>query len=199
MTLDEVMREILNDRDIFDFPYDRDNRTHIVVFNSNEWTALKKDFETARVDSFKQKIEEKKSSLEKEKQLAKRNVRWPKKVERLEHAIKLTESLENAWDKKPHLLRQLFDTLNSFGELECHLPNMDDYGRVVENYKLSIVESYFLDKINATRKQGEVKALRKLLEYVKKLYGMKLDTLEIAFFVRKLNSLKQYTEVLRDE
>lgn len=105
--------------------------------------------------------------------------------------------MEKAYDQKPYILRQMFDKLNSFGLVECKLPNMEDYGKVIENHNRSTVEQYFLSKIDRAR--GYQNALRKTLEYVKELYAMNLDILEIAFFIRKLNSLTQFMEVIKDE
>jgi hypothetical protein len=41
--------------------------------------------------------------------------------------------------------------------------------------------------------------LKKAFEYIKELYNMNLDVLEIAFFVRKLNSLTEFVEMIKDE
>lgn len=194
MTLDKVMRDILNDREIFDFPYDREKKECIIIFDSEEWAELKEKFRNGEESGFHDKINEKLSYF-KQQQNKERN-QW--RLRKLENAVELAKSLQSAWDNKPNLLKNLFDTLDSFGELECHLPNMEDYGRVIENHEYGSVMSYFLDKINSTKRNEEVKALQKLLDYIKHLYDMKLDTLEIAFFVRKLNSLNQYVEVLKD-
>ncbi|GAI24746.1 unnamed protein product, partial [marine sediment metagenome] len=91
-----------------------------------------------------------------------------------------------------------FDKLDSFGLVECKLPNMEDYGKVIENHNRSTVEQYFLSKIDRARGYQK-RALRKTLEYVMELYAMNLDILEIAFFIRKLNSLTQFMEVIKDE
>ena len=92
----------------------------------------------------------------------------------------------------------MFDKLNSFGIIECKLPNMEDYGKVIENHSISTVEQYFLSKIDRASVYQK-RALKKTLEYVKELYAMNLDILEIAFFVRKLNSLALFMEVIKDE
>lgn len=75
---------------------------------------------------------------------------------------------------------------------------MEDYGKVIENHNRSTVEQFFLYKIDKA-KAYQKRALRKTLEYLKELHAMNLDTLEIAFFIRKLNSLTQFMEVLNDE
>ena len=117
----------------------------------------------------------------------------------LREAIKLTEALKSAIKNKPHTLEQMFLTLHKFGPVKCNLPNMEDYGKVIENHNRSTVEQYFLYKIDKEKNRFRRKALRKTLEYLKELYMMNLDTLEIAFFIRKLDSLTQFMEVIKDE
>ena len=81
---------------------------------------------------------------------------------------------------------------------------MDDYGKVIERHDISTVEHYFVDKIKreVSYKHGQRyiskrgKALEKVFEYVKELYNSGLHPVEIAFFVRKLNSLVTYWEAI---
>ena len=94
---------------------------------------------------------------------------------------------------------QLFDNLDWYGLVECKLPkpsSMDDYGKVIERYDLSIVEHFFVDKISKESNPYRQKALRKLLEYVKELYDLNISVEEIAYFVRKLDSLEKYWEII---
>lgn len=58
------------------------------------------------------------------------------------------EWLKSAFDNKPHLLKQLFENLEWYGLVECKLPNMDSYGKVIERYSIATVKQYFVDKIN---------------------------------------------------
>lgn len=108
--------------------------------------------------------------------------------------------MKKAYNQKPYILEQMFDKLDSFGLVECKLPNMEDYGKVIENHSISTVEQYFLSKIYSDSTSAyQKRALKKTLEYVKELYAMNIDLLEIAFFVRKLNSLALFIEVIKDE
>ena len=108
------------------------------------------------------------------------------------------KSLKKAYDQKPYILEQMFDKLDSFGIIECKLPKMEDYGKVIENHNCSTVGHYFLSKIDEAGGYQK-RALRKTLEYVMELYAMNLDILEIAYFIRKLDSLTQFMEAIKDE
>jgi len=193
-TLDDVMRRILNDSSIFGPPYDRNARSAIpLLFETEKWKQLKEAFEIKDKNSFNSIVKNQYQELQQKEQNANK---WRK--DKIRDTIELGKSLEKAYDQKPYILEQMFDELDSFGLVECKLPNMEDYGKVIENHNRSTVEQYFLSKIDRSR--GYQKhALRKTLEYVKELYAMNLDILEIAFFIRKLNSLTQFMEVIKDE
>jgi len=105
------------------------------------------------------------------------------------------EWLKSAFDNKPHLLKQLFENLEWYGLVECKLPTMDSYGKVIERYNITMVEQYFVDKIKRSS-YPQNRALEKVLEYVKELYIAGISPEEIAYFVRKLNSLTKYWEVI---
>jgi len=185
-TLDEIMRRVLNDSDIFYVSYP--------IFNDAEWKNLGEEFQKGNLAEVTAKIDEKIVQLK----TAFNSERNQRKKEILE-VIKLTEALKSAVNNKPHILKQMFLTLDKFGPIRCNLPNMEDYGKVIENQNRSTVEQYFLYKIDKERTRFRRKALKKTLEYLKELYAMKLDTLEIAFFIRKLDSLTQFMEVIKDE
>jgi predicted RNA-binding protein YlqC (UPF0109 family) len=185
-TLDAVMRQILNDPDIFYISYS--------IFDKAEWKKLGTEFQkgdvnnvTGRID---QKIQALKNDLKSQINDRRKNT--------LREAIKSTEALKNALNNKSYILKEMFSTLDTFGLVKCNLPNMEDYGKVIENHNRSTVEQYFLSKIDRARGYQK-RALRKTLEYVRELYAMKIDVLEIAFFIRKLNSLTQFMEVIKDE
>jgi hypothetical protein len=185
-TLDDVMRRVLNDPDVFYISY--------TIFDNAEWEEIGKEFREGDLNSvtsrINQKIQDLKNALD--SQINDRKKRM------LQETIKLDEALKNAINNKPYVLEQVFSTLDKFGLVKCNLPNMEDYGKVIENHSRSTVEQYFLSKID--RAGGyQRRALRKTLEYVKELYAMNLDVLEIAFFVRKLNSLTQFMGVIKDE
>lgn len=193
-TLDGVMRRILNDPDVFAPPYDKQAKSLLPqLFETNDWKLLKEAFEINDKISFESQIDNQVKKLQAE---ATTSSNWRRN--QIRRIIDLGQSLKKAYDEKPYILKQMFDTLNSFGHIECKLPNMEDYGKVIENHNLSIVEQYFLSKIDRERRYRR-RALRKTLEYVKELYSMNLDILEIAFFIRKLDSLTQFMEVIKDE
>lgn len=184
-TLDEVMSQILNDQDVF--------YTSYPIFNNAEWKELGKEYRESNLYNVTSKIDQKISSL-KNGLNSQRNDRRKNTL----RAIKLAEALKSAIKNKPHILKQMFLTIGRFGLIKCNLPNMEDYGKVIENHNRSTVEQYFLSKIDRTRGYQK-RALRKTLEYINELYAMNLDVLEIAFFIRKLNSLTQFMEVIKDE
>jgi len=192
--MDEVFKKALNDRDIFGPPYDRNAKSAIpLLFETEEWKQLKEAFEKRDKNSFCSIVDNQCQDLQRKEQNANR---WRKN--KIKYTIELGKSLKKAYDQKPYILEQMLDKLDSFGIIECKLPNMEDYGKVIENHNCSTVEQYFLSKIDRARGY-EKRALRKTLEYVKDLYVMNLDILELAFFIRKLNSLIQFMEVIKDE
>ena len=194
-TLDDVMKRILNDTDVFSPPYDKNARSAIpLLFETNEWKQLKNAFEARDQNSFNSIVENQCQKLQQKEQ----NARGRRKNQ-INDMLSLGNSLKKAYDQKPYVLKEMFDKLDSYGIVECNLPNMEDYGEVIENHSCSTVEQYFLSKIDRASGFHQKRALRKTLEYVKELYAMNLDILEIAFFIRKLNSLTQFMEVIKDE
>lgn len=186
-TLDEIVRRVLNDSDIFYVNY--------TIFNETEWKNISEGFQKGNFAEVIARIDKKLTDYK----AAFNSERSRRKKETLEKAMKLTDALKSAVNNKPHILKQMFLTLDKFGLVRCNLPNMEDYGKVIENYNHSTVERYFLYKIDKERNKFRKRALKKTLEYLKELYAMKLDILEIAFFIRKLNSLTQFMEVIKDE
>lgn len=185
-TLDDVMRRVLNDQDIFYINY--------IIFDNAGWKELSKEYQEGKSDNVASKIDLKINGL-KSKLNSKGTDRQLKR--RLDEAIELAEALKDAINNKPHILRQMFSTLDKFGLVKCNLPNMEDYGKIIENHSRPTVEQFFLYKIDKAK--FEKRALRKTLEYLKELYAMNLNILEIAFFIRKLNSLTQFIEVVKYE
>lgn len=193
-TLDDVMKRVLNDPDIFESPFDRNTRTSIpLLFQKENWKQLKADFERKDQIAFNALIDKQKQQLSNELTRAQG---WRRG--QIEKLFSLSESLRKAFENKPNLLSQLFDLFDCFGLFDCKLPNMEDYGKVIENHTKPVVEEFFLYHI-CKAGWDEKRALKKTFEYVKELYNMNLDVLEIAFFVRKLNSLTQFVEVIKDE
>uniref|UniRef100_A0A7C3N7J8 Uncharacterized protein n=1 Tax=candidate division WOR-3 bacterium TaxID=2052148 RepID=A0A7C3N7J8_UNCW3 len=185
--MDKVFRRILNDEDIF--------WTQKEIFNKEEWLSLKEKFRNGNMDEFEKVIQEKIKDYDQKITQTNNN----KEREKFQKAKTLCQSLIKAISNKPNLLNNLFEYLDSFGLVKSNLPSpssMDDYGKVIERYEISIVELYFLDKINRENNMYTKNALKKLLEYVKELYQSNQSPLEIAYFIRKLNSLTTLWEVL---
>jgi len=199
--MDTILKKILNDRDIFYHEKE--------IFTKSEWNLLREKFINKNLEEFKNIkniIQGKINEYNQKINQATNN----KEKEKFQRAKKLCQSLINAipeFDKsgklvkhgKPNLLNTLFEYLDSFGLVKSNLPSssaMDDYGKVIERYDISIVEQYFLDKISRENNLHTKNALKKLLEYVKELYQSNQSPLEIAYFIRKLNSLTTLWEVL---
>lgn len=175
--MDEVFKKVLNDRDIF--------WVKRKIFNEGEWTRLKEEKEMdARIKMINEKIESFKRELEKNNE-----------QQDLKSCIDLCETLKEELYSRPNIVKQRFSLLKEFGLVECNLPNMDDYGKIIERHSISIIEQFFLDKIKRENNKHRRKALAKVFEYVKELYNANASPLEIAFFVRKLDSLKTFWEV----
>lgn len=179
--MDEIFRKVLNDRDIFWMKKE--------IFNETEWNELKQSRNNR--DDFTRIVANKTKSLEDEK--SRTSNRDKKDVE---EAIKLCKWLKSAITEKPNILDQILNLLKAYGVVKSNLPNnMDNYGKVIERYGISTVEQFFLDKIKRENNKHKRKALTKVLEYVKELYSANLSPLEIAYFVRKLGSLKTFWNI----
>jgi hypothetical protein len=189
--MEEVFRKVLSDKDIFDSPYDKNKKESIPkLFEGEKWKELGKLFRAEKEEEFKRKIDGRMHEIEnKEREVN----RW--REERIKRLKERSAWLKGAYNEKPHLLMQLFDNLDWYGFVECKLPSMDAYGKVIERYDLPIVEHFFVDKIKGARFPKN-NALEKVLEYVKELYDSHISVEEIAYFVRKLNSLEKYWGVI---
>ena len=87
--------------------------------------------------------------------------------------------------------------MDSFGPVRCNLPDTEDMGKVIEGYGRPTVEEFLSYKIQKEREQRRQQALVALFEEVRRLYDQHVEPLQIAFFVRKIDSLNQIVEVLR--
>ena len=191
--IDEVLRKVLNDRDIFDTPYDTHARKPIPkLFEGASWKELGRLFNEGRKDEFIEKIDSKIREIENQERRARG---WRR--DKINELKQRAEWLKSAFDNKPNLLKDLFETLEWYGLVECKLPTrMEDYGKVIERYDISIVEQYFVDKIKRAS-YPQNRALEKILEYVKELYTAGISPEEIAYLVRKIDSLAKYWEVIK--
>ncbi len=189
--MDEVFRKVLNDREIFDSLYDRNAGAPIPkLFEGDSWRELERLFNEGKRDEFIEKIDSRIREIENQERRANR---WRR--DRINELKQRAEWLKSAFDKKPHLLKQLFKNLEWYGLVECKLPRMEDYGKVIERYDISIVEQHFVDKIKRASYPQD-RALKKILEYVKELHTAGISPEEIAYFVRKIDSLTKYWEVI---
>lgn len=182
--MDEIFKKVLNDRDIFWIKEE--------IFSESKWSALK---EVSRhPEKYKRVVRQKIEELEDETNRTTHNDRRND----IEKSKQLCKNLLNALEQKQNILNQMFKYLDSYDLVKCNLPSMDDYGKVIERYGISTVEQFFLDKIKREKDKHKKKALAKVLEYVKELYNANISPVEIAYFVRKLDSLKIFWEVLNE-
>ena len=190
--MDEVFRKVLNDKEIFDSPYDRYTRTPIPkLFEGASWKELGGLFNEGRKNEFIEKIDSRIREIENQEQRARG---WRR--DKINELKQRAEWLKLAFDNKPNLLKDLFENLEWYGLVECKLPRMEDYGKVIERYDISIVEQYFVDKIKRRASYPQNRALEKILEYVKELHTAGISPEEIAYLVRKIDSLAKYWEVI---
>jgi len=181
--MDEVFRKVLNDQDIFWIRSE--------IFSISEWRELKEA--SRQPEEYKKVVKQKIQSLEEE-----RNASNERRKGDIKESKQLLNNLLNVLEQKPNILNQMFNYLDSYGLVKCNLPSassMDDYGKVIERYGLSTVEQFFMDKIKREKDRHKKRALTRVLEYVKELYNSNQSALEIAYFVRKLNSLTIFWEV----
>jgi len=178
--MDEIFKRVLNDKDIFWIKQE--------IFNETEWNELKKSKDNYH--DFTKIVDRKIKSLEDKMSNAS-----DKNKNDFKESIKLCNGIKSAIKEDPNILDQMLDILKSYGVVKSNLPNMDDYGKVIERYGISTVEQFFLDKIKRENNQHKKRALARVLEYAKELYNANLSPLEIAYFVRKLDSLKILWEV----
>lgn len=189
--IDDVFRRLLNDREIFDSPYDKNARAPIPkLFEGASWKELGRLFNEGRKDEFIKKIDSRIREIENQERRANK---WRRgKINELKQRA---EWLKLAFDNKPNILKNLFENLEWYGLVEIKLPNMEDYGKVIERYSISTVEQYFVDKIKKAY-YPQNRALGKILEYVKELHTAGISPEEIAYLVRKIDSLAKYWEVI---
>ncbi|MGQ9721590.1 MAG: hypothetical protein ACUVXA_09750 [Candidatus Jordarchaeum sp.] len=189
--IDKVFKKVINDKDIFNSPFDRDQKNFIpVLFEGSEWKNLSKLFKDRNRQKFFEIIDMKVEDIIKQEKNAKN---W--RLERIKELRQRAELLKRAFDKKPYLFKKIFETIDWYGLVECKLPSMDDYGKVIERYDFSIVFQFFCDKIRrANFPQNQ--ALTKILEYINELFKWDISSEEVAYFIRKIESLKKCWEVL---
>jgi len=183
--IDDLFRKILNDRRIFDYGRGHARR----LLDCRQTAQLKKLLEQNQIELFQKGVEE---AMESKRNLKARSTN--KRERETEECIRLGGALLRALNDSLPLARRVFHLLDDFGSLMCSLPDMNDYGRVVEGEKKPIVEQFFLSHID--RASGRTKtALKRMFAYVQEGYEKGLRPDELGFVVRKVESLKHLTEV----
>ncbi|MFQ5802020.1 MAG: hypothetical protein ACE5JQ_03875 [Candidatus Methylomirabilales bacterium] len=183
--IEAAMHRVLNDRRIFWMPQELIDRANWSEFREALWRD-DKSRAAAVLESA-------------EKMLTTRinNERDNTRRSHLEDAKALLIGLKTYVNEGSVLVRDLAQRLDTFGPLRPNLPNMEDFGKVIEGHSRPTAEQFFLYKIQKEKHNRRRDALAALFEVVKGLYGQRVDPLEIAFFVRKVESLTQIVEVLR--
>ena len=181
--MDENFRNVLNDPTIFS--------PQFVIFNNEEWSKMKLDFNNGKNDLLKNTIDQKIKNIDSDPQF--NRFKRPEQYRKLhERIIKTLNEFKKYLTEARFLFTQKLEYLDSFSIVRSNLTlNLDDFGKVIERYNSSIVEQFFIDKISRIPNSDRYsrKALTKLLNYVKDLYSANISTEEIAYFIRKLKSL----------
>lgn len=186
--LEDIIKKVLNDKNIFSTPYDRNKKRKLPeFFNNQEWKQLKYHFENdKKKEEYNNLVNENYNKVKKEYI----NSKWEKEFEKRYCA------LLNAYYSRKALLSQLFNTLEWYGVVVCNLPSMDDFGIMIERYSRAEVINFFCDKINREEAQWRKNAIKKALEYTCQLYDIGTPRETIAYFIRKLNALTEYWGLL---
>jgi len=163
------------------------------LIGSNDWAELRKAFNQSDASTASSIVSTAKGRLA-EKMKVERD---PKKKSHLEDARQLLDGLENHIKRASPVVGNILTQLDCFGPLACNLSKneLEDFGKVIEGHSRPMVEQFFLYKIQKDQRRQQ--ALIALLEEVKRLYDQHVEPLEIAFFVRKIDSLTQIVEVLK--
>jgi hypothetical protein len=183
--LEAAMRLVLNDRRVFWMPQE--------IISKSDWSEFREALERNDKDRLTSVLE----SAGKTITVRINEEQDNKRKENLEEAKALFTGLKTHVDEGSPLVRDLVDQLDTFGPLRSNLPNMEDFGKVIEGYGRSTAEQFFLYKIQKEKSPRRRDALIALFEVVKELYEQHVSPLEIAFFVRKVDSLTQIVEVLK--
>lgn len=183
--IDYAIRKALNDRRIFWIPQKLIDKTN--------WSNLKLSIKSGKTDDVQNILSKAENAvcnlINYERDLRKRRY--------LEDAKKLLAGFKTKIGQRSPFVMRMLDMLDEFGPLLSNLPNMEDFGKVIEGYNYSTAEHFFLYKIQKEKSKKQKDALSALLGIVQQLYATRVDPLQIAFFVRKINSLPQIMEVLQ--
>lgn len=186
----DIIKRIINDKRIFNTPYCPYDKRYLEEFFPNkEWMELYNYYKEGGENSYKELINRRHERIKKQYERNKLGNDLNKRYNALLHA----------YCKKRQLLEELFNTLEWYGVVECKLPNMDDFGIVIERHSKEEVITFFCDKINRTTRSYQKNALKAVLSYTMELYEIGIPKETIAYFIRKLDSLVEYWGLLDDE
>lgn len=180
--LEAAIKRVLNDRRIFWMPQE--------LIGKADWARLHKIYQSDRQTAL-QIVETAKGNLAK--------MTFPKREFR-DEAESLLTGLQTKIQQGSQLAKNVLEQLNEFGPLKCNLSKneLEDFGKVIEGHGRPLVEQFFTYKMQKEKDQRRRQALAALFEVVRELYDCHVEPLEIAFFVRKIDSFTQLVEVLRD-
>ncbi|HEY3128713.1 MAG TPA: hypothetical protein VGL91_04605 [Acidobacteriota bacterium] len=178
-------RRALNDRRIFWMPQE--------LIDRSNWAQFRKALQLNDKSTINSLLD----STEKLLATKINNERDGSKKRHLEDARELLTGLRTCVNENSVSVLTLTEQLDTFGPLRSNLPNMEDFGKVIENYGRATAEQFFLYKIQKEKERRRREGLIALWEVAKELYEKRIDPLEIAFFVRKIESLPQIVEVLK--
>lgn len=183
--LETAIRRVLNDRRIFWMPQE--------IIGKSEWS----EFRQALHGDDKSHASQVLKSAEKRLIRCVSNEQNDRRRGHLENAKRLLTGLKKHVNGGSVCAQNLAYQLDAFGPLRSNLPNMEDFGKVIERHGRPTAEQFFLYKIQKENNNRRRYALTALWEVVKGLYDQRVNPLEIAFFVRKVESLAQIVEVLK--
>ncbi len=178
--LQDILQEILNDKDIFTTPYNLEP-----LIDNYTWSKLREFIETDNRDEFVKLIDNRYNQVK---------YRYRGKLSKdLKYRY---NSLKNAYDNRQTLLKELLDNLDWFGLVHNNLPNMNEIGIIIERYTDDVVKAYFQDKIARENNPYKKNALRKVLLYYIEMRKCNIPRSVIAYFIRKLDKLENYWGLL---
>lgn len=185
--LEEWVIRVLNDRRIFTTPYITKKKKKLPeLFPNKEWEQLKEFYKNGDKIKYTKLICEQLNKIEKEYY----NTKW-------ESELRIrSKALRDGYCNKQTLLEELFAKLKWYGVVVCNLPNMDDFGIVIERHGEEEVKYFFTDKIKRVKENYKRNALKAALQYTLELYSMNMPKESIAYFIRKLDSLIEYWGLL---
>lgn len=183
--LEEAMRRVLNDRRIFWMTQE--------LIGKADWAKLRDALSGGDSDTALGVVASAKDSIAKRINAE----RDPRNRQHVESAQQLLSGLEAKLKQAPSSVTRVLELMDSFGPVRCNLPDTEDMGKVIEGYGRPTVEEFFTYKIQKEGEQRRRQALVALFEEVRRLYDQHVEPLQIAFFIRKIDSLNQLVEVLR--